>query len=156
MNYLGGITMSIQSALIQKDIGSLIEEKSAMAEGIIKSEVEDFKKCMQNGFIAIDGPACEHSIRNIRKNALNQYRNTKLWLNANILNIINQHNRSEALQELSEKLKETAEAQASKKKAEEQIKRITEKDMKLKDYDKFLLYGDVSLRKKDIYRLSES
>ena len=52
--------------------------------------------------------------------------------------------------EISEKLKETAEAQASKKKAEEQIKRITEKDMKLKDYDKFLLYGDVSLRKKDI------
>ncbi len=148
--------MSIQSALIQKDIGSLIVEKSAMAEGIIKSEVEDFKKCMQNGFIAIDGPACEHSIRNIRKNALNQYRNTKLWLNANILNIINQHNRSEALQELSEKLKETAEAQASKKKAEEQIKRITEKDMKLKDYDKFLLYGDVSLRKKDISKKGDA
>lgn len=134
--------MSVQADSFQGYIDTLMTEKICVKEKEIDNEIEETKATLESGTIPTDGNACVDYVRNLRKSALSGYWGIKMWLNARIPDMINEATQMKVLQEIFEKTQEYSAIEACKEKNAAEIERITEKDMKLKEYDKFLLYGD--------------
>lgn len=134
-----------------------MKEQIARAEGTVNSDIKKATESVKNHEVPVQGPGCTVFIRSLRSRALGYFRPVKEEIYENILSSLTHEGNTHGLSKLQEMDSEIKGQETKKKKAHNDKLRIQKelKELKTAPYDKFMLYGDLNVKRGaqgDIYR----